>query len=255
MAPEQLEGQEADARTDIFAFGALVYELFTGQKAFEGKSQASLIGAIMHADPPPMSTRQPVTPPALERLVRTCLAKDPDDRWQSIRDVARELRSGRAGFGRIDVVAPVPRRARLLGVMLAAAVVAGGIIAVPLWRAESTGDRRATTDRRRSQCTGHVATGVDRDRPGRPHHRVCWRERRPGSTVDSAAEQRSTASASPEPRMRPIPSGRQTAARLRSRQEERSSVSISTPGRFDPSSAESTGCSGEAGAGTTPFSS
>jgi eukaryotic-like serine/threonine-protein kinase len=65
MAPEQLEGKDADARTDIFAFGAVVYEMVTGKKAFEGKSQASLIGAIMHADPPPMSTVQPLTPPVL----------------------------------------------------------------------------------------------------------------------------------------------------------------------------------------------
>ena len=68
MAPEQLEGQEADARTDIFAFGAVVYEMVTGRKAFEGKSQASLIGAIMHAEPPSLSTVQPLTPPALDAL-------------------------------------------------------------------------------------------------------------------------------------------------------------------------------------------
>ena len=70
MAPEQLEGQEADARTDIFAFGAVVYEMITGRKAFEGKSQASLIGAIMHAEPPPLSTVQPLTPPALDAPCR-----------------------------------------------------------------------------------------------------------------------------------------------------------------------------------------
>jgi serine/threonine protein kinase len=93
MAPEQLEGKDADTRTDIFAFGAIVYEMVTGKKAFSGASQASLIGAIMHAEPPPMIAGQPLTPPALERLVRTCLAKDPDQRWQSIADLARELRS------------------------------------------------------------------------------------------------------------------------------------------------------------------
>src|SRR5262249_22171919 len=70
-----------------------VYEMFTGKRAFGGSSQASLIGAIMHAEPPPMRTGQPLTPPALERLVRTCLAKDPDRRWQSAADLARELRS------------------------------------------------------------------------------------------------------------------------------------------------------------------
>jgi eukaryotic-like serine/threonine-protein kinase len=91
MAPEQLEGKEADARTDIFAFGAVLYEMLTGKKAFEGKSQASLIGAIMHAEPPAIAAVQPLTPPALDRIVKTCLAKDPDNRWQSARDLSREL--------------------------------------------------------------------------------------------------------------------------------------------------------------------
>ena len=94
MAPEQVEGKndEIDGRTDIFAFGAVLYEMATGKKAFEGKSTASLIGAIMHLDPPPISALQPVTPPALDRLVKTCLAKDPEDRWQAARDVTRELK-------------------------------------------------------------------------------------------------------------------------------------------------------------------
>jgi serine/threonine protein kinase/Tol biopolymer transport system component len=91
MAPEQLEGQEADARTDIFALGSVLYEMVTGRRAFEGKSQASLIGAILKDEPPPISKLQPMTPPALDRLVRRCLAKDPDARWQSAADVAAEL--------------------------------------------------------------------------------------------------------------------------------------------------------------------
>jgi serine/threonine-protein kinase len=92
MAPEQLEGKEADARTDIFAFGAVLYEMATGRKAFVGKSQASLMAAILEHDPPAISTLQPMTPPALERAVKKCLAKDPDDRWQTARDLASELR-------------------------------------------------------------------------------------------------------------------------------------------------------------------
>ena len=92
MAPEQLEEKEADARTDIFALGAVLYEMSTGRKAYTGASQASLIAAILSGEPPSISTHQPMTPQALDRLVRTCLAKDPDERWQSAGDVARELR-------------------------------------------------------------------------------------------------------------------------------------------------------------------
>ncbi len=92
MAPEQLEGKEADARADIFAFGAVLYEMITGQKAFQGASQASLIAGILKAEPAPMSRMQPLTPPILERVVTSCLAKDPEERWQSAGDLARELR-------------------------------------------------------------------------------------------------------------------------------------------------------------------
>ncbi len=92
MAPEQLEGKEADARTDIFAFGVVVYEMATGKRAFEGKSQASLIAAILEKEPPAMSSLQPMTPPALDRVVKRCLAKDADDRWQAARDLEVELK-------------------------------------------------------------------------------------------------------------------------------------------------------------------
>ena len=92
MAPEQLEGREADARTDIFAFGTVVYEMVTGKKAFEGKSQVGLIGAILERDPAPVSTILPTSPPALERIVHRCLAKDPDERWQSAGDLAVQLK-------------------------------------------------------------------------------------------------------------------------------------------------------------------
>jgi serine/threonine protein kinase len=91
MAPEQIEGIDADARTDIFAFGAVLYEMVTGRKAFTGKSQASLIGAIMSTDPPLVSTLQPVAPAALDRVVKKCLAKGPDARWQSAHDLGDEL--------------------------------------------------------------------------------------------------------------------------------------------------------------------
>jgi len=92
MAPEQLEGKEADGRTDIFAFGAVVYEMATGRKAFEGKSQASLIAAIMGQEPRPMSELQPMTPQLLDWVVKRCLAKEPDERVQSAGDLMVELR-------------------------------------------------------------------------------------------------------------------------------------------------------------------
>jgi serine/threonine-protein kinase len=92
MAPEQLEGKEVDARTDIFAFGAVVYEMATGKRAFEGKSQASLMVAILEREPPAMSSLQPMTPPALDRVVKRCLAKEPDERCQSAKDLTDELK-------------------------------------------------------------------------------------------------------------------------------------------------------------------
>jgi Tol biopolymer transport system component len=112
MAPEQLEGREADSRSDIFAFGAVVYEMATGQKAFTGKSQASLIGSILHTEPPLISTIQPMTPPALERAVRTCLAKDPDDRFQTAHDVKLQLQWIAEGGSAVGVPAPVVARRR-----------------------------------------------------------------------------------------------------------------------------------------------
>ena len=81
MAPEQLEGKDADARTDIFAFGAVVYEMVTGKKAFKGRSQVSLMAAILEHTPVEMSSLQVMTPPALDRIVKVCLEKGPDDRW------------------------------------------------------------------------------------------------------------------------------------------------------------------------------
>ena len=92
MAPEQLEGKEADARSDIFAFGALLYEMTTGKRAFEGSSQATLIAAIIEREPAPISVVIPDTPPLFERLVKKCLSKDPQKRWQSAADLSDELR-------------------------------------------------------------------------------------------------------------------------------------------------------------------
>ena len=92
MAPEQVEGREADVRSDIFALGAVLYEMVTGKRAFEGKTTASTIAAILAADPPPLSSVQPLSPSALETTVKSCLAKDPDERLQTVHDVKLQLR-------------------------------------------------------------------------------------------------------------------------------------------------------------------
>ena len=91
MAPEQLEGQEADARTDLFAFGVVLYEMLAGRRAFEGKTHASLIGAILKDEPPPVSSLRPLAPASLDHVVVKCLEKDPDARWQSAHDLHDEL--------------------------------------------------------------------------------------------------------------------------------------------------------------------
>jgi eukaryotic-like serine/threonine-protein kinase len=112
MAPEQLEGKEADARSDIFSLGTMLYEMVTGGRAFQGKSQLSVASAILEKEPEPISTLQPLTPPALERTIRVCLAKDPDERWQSAGDLWKELRwISEGGSGTGSSIAAVARRA------------------------------------------------------------------------------------------------------------------------------------------------
>jgi Tol biopolymer transport system component len=110
MAPEQLEGKEADTRTDIFAFGAVLHEMATGKPAFSGKTRASLIASILVSEPAPIISLQPLTPPMLERVVKTCLAKDPDARWQSAQDLKLQLQWILEGGSQAGVPAPVARR-------------------------------------------------------------------------------------------------------------------------------------------------
>lgn len=92
MSPEQVDGNEVDARSDIFSLGAVLYEMVTGGRAFQGKSEFSVASAILQKEPESITKVQPLTPPALERTIRVCLAKDPDERWQSAGDLWKELR-------------------------------------------------------------------------------------------------------------------------------------------------------------------
>jgi hypothetical protein len=130
MAPEQLEGKEVDARTDIFAFGTVVYEMATGRKAFEGKSHASLIAKILEIDPPPISSLRRMTPPALDRVVKKCLAKDPDDRWHSARDLCDELKWIAEGGERAGIVETDSRKRWALFAGVACVLVAAAAAAV-----------------------------------------------------------------------------------------------------------------------------
>jgi eukaryotic-like serine/threonine-protein kinase len=126
MAPEQLEGKETDARTDIFAFGALLYEMLAGRKAFEGQSQASLIAAILERASPPVSTIQPMAPPSLDRVVATCLAKDRDNRWQTARDLVRELRW--IADGRAEPATTTSLESRQRAIWLVASGLVAGLL-------------------------------------------------------------------------------------------------------------------------------
>ncbi len=113
MAPEQIEGREVDARTDIFAFGCVLYELLTGQRPFDGKTASAVMAAILATKPKPIEELVPLAPPALERVVTRCLAKDPDDRWQTARDVAAELQWVSQGGSKVGLPAVVTGRRRL----------------------------------------------------------------------------------------------------------------------------------------------
>jgi serine/threonine-protein kinase len=149
MAPEQLEAKEADARTDIFAFGAVVFEMATGKKAFAGKSSASVMAKILEAEPPPMSSLQPMTPPALDRVVKKCLAKEPEDRWQSAKDLTDELKwvAAESASPAAPAVAPATQARiwrRWVAVSAVACLAAAAIASLLAWVLKPTAPKAVT---------------------------------------------------------------------------------------------------------------
>ena len=139
MAPEQVEAREVDARTDIFAFGVVVHEMATGKKAFEGKTSASVMAKILEAEPPSMASLQPMTPPQLDRVVKTCLAKDPDERWQTASDLCRELKWIFNSGSQVGLAPDVPAKGiRSLGprealIALGALLLVAAITGFAIW--------------------------------------------------------------------------------------------------------------------------
>jgi len=142
MSPEQIEGKEADARSDIFALGAVLYEMATGKRAFEGKGTTSVIAAILERNPPPISALRPMFPRALDNVVKTCLEKDPEERWQSVRDLRTNLKwiAQGDGAGTSSAVKHNPWRERAAW-MLALALLCGlAFFAAGHYRALSASD-------------------------------------------------------------------------------------------------------------------
>jgi eukaryotic-like serine/threonine-protein kinase len=149
MAPEQVEAGEVDARTDIFAFGTVVYEMATGKKAFEGKTSASVMAKILEVDPPSMASLQPMTPPALDRVVKRCLAKEPDDRWQTARDLEMELKWIAEGGSQVTLAPTATAkgiRARWRGALLwgVTSLLLAAITGLAIWNLKPMSPRPVT---------------------------------------------------------------------------------------------------------------
>jgi eukaryotic-like serine/threonine-protein kinase len=135
MAPEQVEGGDVDGRADIFALGAILHEMSTGRRAFEGKSRASVIAAILEREPPPVSSLQPLTPRGLDHAIRLCLAKDPEDRWQSARDVRLALEGVAEALSQ-PLESPVAPRRRISPWQISTAALALLFVAAIAWIAQ-----------------------------------------------------------------------------------------------------------------------
>jgi eukaryotic-like serine/threonine-protein kinase len=133
MAPEVLQGQEADARSDIFSFGCVLYEMITGRRAFEGKSQISVASAILEKEPEPVTKILPMAPAAIDHVVQDCLAKEPDARWQNAADVARELSWIASGGSGVSAAPPLVHSRRRLGERLMWAALAAVLLAALIW--------------------------------------------------------------------------------------------------------------------------
>jgi len=131
MSPEQIEGKELDGRSDIFSLGAVLYEMLTGHRAFQGKSQLSVASAILESEPAPIVSTKPLTPASLDRAIRRCLAKDPEERWQTARDIAIELKWIADGGSSSGAAGPLPNRVspRELILLIALLLAVGAAIA------------------------------------------------------------------------------------------------------------------------------
>lgn len=139
IAPEQLAGGEADMRSDIFSLGATIFEMATGRRAFQGTTAAAVIGAVLHAEPPTASSFEPHVPPRLDRIVARCLAKEPDDRWQTARDLTLELKAIVGGDSARQDLSGVRRIRRTL-------FAAGGLLALAIGAAIVLSVRRVPID-------------------------------------------------------------------------------------------------------------
>ena len=183
MSPEQIEGKELDGRSDIFSFGAVVYEMVTGKRAFPGKSQLSVASAILEKEPVPISNIKPMTPPALDHAIRRCLAKDPEGRWQTARDLALELNwiaeSG-SQTGATAAAMPLRKaRARFPWVAAGALAIAFAVLALAWWRS----NRASTVSAPLIRLTAELSPGATIDR-----FRGAWLALSPDGTRAVVAE-------------------------------------------------------------------
>jgi eukaryotic-like serine/threonine-protein kinase len=163
MSPEQIEGKELDGRSDIFSLGAVLYEMLTGQRAFPGKSQLSVASAILEKEPAPISTVKPLTPPSLDHAMRRCLAKDPEERWQTARDIAIELKwiadSGPSAGAAGPFVNRAGSREHILAsalVLAAGAAIAFGVLYI---KRPATDMRVTRTYIKSEEGSGFIFTG------------------------------------------------------------------------------------------------